>query len=80
MGPDADELDVERRPKRVVAFSYGNHHCLGAAVARLQARVTLEELLDRCPDFAVDAAAGRFAPGQFVRRYESLPFSATGLR
>jgi cytochrome P450 len=77
-GPDADEVDVERRPKRVVAFSYGTHHCLGAAVARLQARVVLEELLARCPSFAVDAAAGRFAPGQFVRRYESLPFTADG--
>jgi len=76
-GPDAEVLDVGRRPKRVVAFSYGTHHCLGAAVARLQARVVLEELLDRCPDFAVDAAAGVFAPGQFVRRYESLPFDAT---
>jgi hypothetical protein len=40
------------------------------------ARVALEELLARCPDFTVDIAAGRFAPGHFVRRYESLPFTA----
>lgn len=59
-----------------MTFSYGAHHCLGASVARLQARVTLEELLSRCPRFAVDAAAGRFAPGHFVRRYQSLPFVA----
>jgi hypothetical protein len=38
-------------------------------------RVVLDELLARCPDFAVDAAAGQFAPGHFVRRYESLPFA-----
>lgn len=75
-GPDADELDVTRRFKAQLSFSYGAHHCLGAAAARLQARVALEELLERCPDFAVDAAAGRFAPGHFVRRYESLPFVA----
>jgi cytochrome P450 len=75
-GPDAEELDVGRRPEKVLAFGYGAHHCLGAAAARLMARVTLEELLARCPDFAVDAEAGRFAPGHFVRWYESLPFVA----
>jgi len=75
-GADAEQLDVARRPRQVVAFGYGTHHCLGAAVARLQARVVLEEILDRCPGFSVDAAAGRFAPGNFVRRYRSLPFDA----
>ena len=61
---------------RIMTFGYGAHHCLGAAAARLQARVALEELLARCPDFEVDAAAGEFAPGHFVRRYYSLPFVA----
>ncbi len=77
-GPDAAECDVTRQPKRHLAFSYGPHHCVGAAVARLQARIALEELLARCPEFSVDAAAGRFASGSFVRRYQSLPFSAEG--
>jgi cytochrome P450 family 130 len=75
-GPDADELRVARRPRQVLTFGYGAHHCLGAAAARLQARVTLEELLARCPAFAVDAARGEFAPGSSVRRYRSLPFTA----
>lgn len=75
-GPDADTLDVTRSPERILAFGYGAHHCLGAAVARLAARVALERLLDRFPDFAVDAARGSFAPGMFVRRYERLPFRA----
>jgi cytochrome P450 len=78
-GVDAEALDVERRPRRIVSFGYGPHHCLGAAVARLQGRVALEELLQRCPDFSVDAARGVFAPGHFVRRYESLPFDPVGL-
>jgi len=78
-GIDAEALDVERRPRRIVSFGYGPHHCLGAAVARLQGRVALEELLQRCPDFSVDAARGVFAPGHFVRRYESLPFDPVGL-
>lgn len=75
-GADADELDVGRRPGRVLTFSLGGHHCLGAAAARLMGRVVLEELLARCPGFTVDARAGRFAPGYFVRRYAALPFGA----
>lgn len=77
-GPDADDLDVTRAPERMLAFGYGAHHCLGAAVARLAARVALERLLERCPDFEVDARHGTFAPGMFVRRYETLPFRAHG--
>ena len=73
-GADADHLDVRRRIPRMLGFGYGPHHCLGAAVARLQAGVALERLLARFPRFAVDASAGRFAPGHYVRRYESLPF------
>jgi cytochrome P450 len=73
-GDDADELRVQRHPRQILSFGYGAHHCLGAAVARLAATVALEELLARCPRFAVDAAAGEFAPGHFVRRYQSLPF------
>ncbi|HJR25342.1 MAG TPA: cytochrome P450 [Acidimicrobiales bacterium] len=75
-GPTAEELDVGRRIKAMLTFGYGAHHCLGAAAARLMARVTLEELLARCPRFAVDAEAGAFGPGHFVRRYEALPFVA----
>jgi cytochrome P450 len=75
-GSDADQLDVSRNPHPILTFGYGAHHCLGAAAARLQGRVALEELLARCPRFAVDAARGEFAPGNFVRRYQSLPFVA----
>ena len=77
-GPSAEECDVTRKAKRQLAFSYGPHHCIGAAAARLQARVAIEELLARCPDFAVDSERGRYASGAFVRRFESLPFRARG--
>ena len=76
-GPDADELDVLRRPKEIVTFSYGAHHCLGAAAARLQARVALEELLARCPAFVVDVDRMEFAQGNYVRRPTTLPFCAS---
>lgn len=75
-GSTADEFDIDREVGTIMSFGYGAHHCLGAAAARLQSRVVLEELLARCPRFAVDHEAGRFAPGHFVRRYESLPFVA----
>ena len=77
-GPDAGGCDVTRRIKRILSFGYGPHHCIGAAAARLQARIAIEELLSRCPEFSVDPEAGRYAPGSFVRRYESLPFRAKG--
>jgi cytochrome P450 len=75
-GPTAEDCDIGREIDTIMSFSYGAHHCLGAAAARLQARVAMEELLARCPRFAVDHEAGRFGPGHFVRRYESLPFVA----
>ena len=78
-GDDAGTLDMRRNPRPIMAFGYGAHHCLGAAAARLQARVALEELLARCPRFSVDALGGEFAPGHFVRRYQSLPFDPEGL-
>ncbi len=77
-GPDAEECDISRKIRRHVALSYGPHHCIGAAAVRLQARVALEELIGRCPEFTVDFAAGEFAGGNYVRRYISMPFSATG--
>ncbi|MGY2701138.1 cytochrome P450 [Nocardioides sp. HB32] len=75
-GPDADDLDVRRRPGQLLTFSQGSHHCLGAAAARLQARVALEELLASCPDFTVDLDGVAWAPGPYVRRPTTVPFRA----
>jgi len=77
-GPTAGQLDVTRTAARALAFSSGPHHCLGAAAARLEGRVVIEELLRAMPDFVVDTAAGRYAPGAFTRRFEYLPISAQG--
>ncbi len=73
-GPDAATLDVLRRPQQIMSFSHGAHHCLGAAAARMQARVALEELLALCPTFDVDIDAVTYAPGNYVRRPTSVPF------
>jgi len=52
--PNPDELDLDRDVRSHWAFGRGIHHCLGNAVARLEVRVALEELLEAHPDFAVD--------------------------
>ena len=75
-GPRAEELDVGRPVRRMLSFSNGPHHCLGAAAARLQGRVALEELLAACPRFTVDPESARLAPGPFVRRFETLTLRA----
>ncbi|MEZ0354507.1 cytochrome P450 [Mycobacterium sp. pR1184] len=74
-GPDAGELDVTRRPRNILTFSHGAHHCLGASAARMQSRVTLTELLARCPDFDVDENSIGWAGGSYVRRPVSVPIT-----
>ncbi len=77
-GATAEECDVERKINKILTLSYGTHYCIGAAAARLQARVVLEEMLERCPAFSVDVEAGEYAPGHYVRRHQSLPWRADG--
>jgi len=76
-GPSAGDLDVTRRPRNIMTFSQGAHHCLGAAAARMQSRVALTELLARCPEFEVDEPAIVWAGGSYVRRPLSVPFTVT---
>ena len=51
--PDADRFDIHRGGAHL-SFGQGLHFCLGSALARMQARVVLEEVLKRWPDWEVD--------------------------
>ncbi|MEM7410001.1 MAG: cytochrome P450 [Myxococcota bacterium] len=76
----ADQLRLDRRhPKRHLGFGRGGHFCIGAPLARLEARVLLEELLGRTSSIAL-AGAPVFAPSVFVRRLESLPLRVVATR
>lgn len=77
-GADVAELDIERNPQRIMTFGHGPHHCLGAAAARMQARVALEELLERFPNYRVDIDAVEYATGPYVRRPTTVPFRCAG--
>ena len=72
-GPEADVLDVRREPRRHLAFSSGPHFCIGSHLARLQARIAVEELLAAHPEVEVDPAAGVRHDSAFVRGWVSLP-------
>jgi cytochrome P450 len=60
-GADADTLQVRRRPNPHVSFGFGPHFCLGAALARLEARIVLELLLDRFASLSPAGAVERTA-------------------
>ena len=71
--PDADRFDIHRAIDHHLAFGYGIHFCLGAALARLEGRVALEEVLKRFPSWEVDWKNAVRAHTSTVRGWERLP-------
>ncbi len=72
-GPTADRFDVFRPVATPnLAFGFGEHLCLGAALARLEGRVLLEELLARFPEYEI-AGPGERSSSSLVRGHERLP-------
>lgn len=69
---DADLFDVLRRPSRHLAFGHGVHYCLGASLARLEARVAYEELLAQIPDYELAGEPSQLRSG-VVRGLATLP-------
>ncbi len=73
--PDGDSFDIHRDVGRHLSFGYGIHLCLGAALARLEGRIALDEVLRRFPDWEVDYDKAQRAHASTVRGWETLPVS-----
>ena len=71
--PEPEVFDIHRKPRGYLTFSVGGHFCLGAALARLEGRIALEEVLKRYRDWTVDESAARLASTSTVRGWETLP-------
>jgi len=70
---DPDRFDIHRAIGQHVTFGYGSHYCLGAALARLEGRIALGEVLDRFPDWEIDTQRARRAPTTTVRGWDTMP-------
>ena len=73
-----DEFDLHRDEGPHLSFGFGLHFCLGAALARLEGRVALEEILRRWPAWDVDIDRGKMAHTGSVRGWGYLPIRPEG--
>ena len=71
--PDGDRFDIHRETTHHLSFGYGIHFCLGAALARLEGRVAIDEVLNRFPEWSVDWDGAVQAHTPTVRGWEKLP-------
>ncbi|MCL2585174.1 MAG: cytochrome P450 [Streptosporangiales bacterium] len=76
--PDPDRLDIHRKAGLHLTFLIGPHYCLGSALARLEGRIALEELLKRWPTWDVDWDGAKMAVTSSVRGWEKLPLRVGG--
>jgi cytochrome P450 len=74
----ADELDIDRPPSIPIGFGHGIHSCLGAALARMESRIALEEIAARCDRLEVDPTGLRRVTMSNVAGYSNVPVSVVG--
>jgi cytochrome P450 len=75
--PEPDRYDVLRDTTAMLSFGQGTHFCLGAALARLEARVALEEVQRRFPDYEIDPGGMARVHSVNVRGFSALPIRFT---
>jgi cytochrome P450 len=70
-----DRFDIRRDARGHIAFGHGLHYCLGAPLARLEGRIAIRGLLERCPSLALDADVTElpWTPGLLIRGARKLP-------
>ncbi|MEU0831360.1 cytochrome P450 [Streptomyces sp. NPDC005969] len=73
--PDPDHFDIRRDAQGHLAFGHGMHFCMGAPLARMEGRIAIRTLLERCPDLALDPAGAEldWLPGMLIRGVRHLP-------
>lgn len=72
-GKDADIFDITRSPRQHLSFGIGAHYCLGNALARIEGRIALDEIMNRFPDWEVDLDSAVFSSSSTVRGWDSMP-------
>jgi cytochrome P450 len=75
--PDPERYYLERRTQDLVSFGSGRHFCMGAALARMEARVALTEVRARVKDYEVDPAGITRVHSINVRGFAALPTAVT---
>jgi len=75
--PEPDRYDLDRDTSELISFGAGRHYCLGANLARLEARVALTEFARRVGSFDVDDAKAERVHSPSVRGFTTLPIHAT---
>jgi cytochrome P450 len=72
-GPDAEDFNVGRPVRQHLTFGVGAHYCLGNALARIEGRIALDEVLNRFPDWEIDLPNAVFSSSSAVRGWDSMP-------
>ncbi|MCX5252600.1 cytochrome P450 [Streptomyces canus] len=74
---DPDRFDLDRDTSQLISFGHGPHYCLGAALAKLEIKIALEEIGARISDYDIDMTYARRVHSPHQRGYAVLPTSVT---
>ncbi len=70
---NGEQFDIHRKDPPHITFGRGVHACLGAALARVEGRVALEEILKRFPDWTVDLENAKLSSSSSTRGWDNMP-------
>ena len=76
-GPDATVFDIDREQRLAISLGHGIHTCLGAALARMECAVAIDEIRRRWPDYTIDEDRCERVQMSNVAGYSSVPFATS---